>query len=111
MQNLTLSREEENLKLGHFNENIFRYHRKYIGCDNLGKHWSAYRLVLLKELRYNNGMNDELKEQIRELIIEVLEEREKDAKEVRTSSACVCLVMTIRLAVFVATNPPLSGRF
>ena len=36
---------------------------------------------MIKERRYNNGMNDELKEQIRELIIEVLEEREKDAKE------------------------------
>ena len=38
-------------------------------------------IVFFQELRYNNGMNDELKEQIRELIIEVLEEREKDAKE------------------------------
>ena len=38
-------------------------------------------IVFFQEPRYNNGMNDELKEQIRELIIEVLEEREKDAKE------------------------------
>ena len=38
-------------------------------------------IVFFQELKYNNGMNDELKEQIRELIIEVLEEREKDEKE------------------------------